>query len=70
MPKGWDKLYVSIISVETGKTIAKSDKATVRNGACQWTENLSESLWISQDDSSKELDEYLFKLVISMVHSN
>ncbi|KAF2289836.1 hypothetical protein GH714_038861 [Hevea brasiliensis] len=27
VPKGWDKLFVSIISVETGKTIAKSSKA-------------------------------------------
>ncbi|KAH7512053.1 hypothetical protein FEM48_Zijuj12G0049600 [Ziziphus jujuba var. spinosa] len=27
MPKGWDKLFVSIVSVETGKAIAKSSKA-------------------------------------------
>ncbi|CAK9157704.1 unnamed protein product [Ilex paraguariensis] len=66
VPKGWDKLFVSIISVETGKTIAKSNKALVRNGNCQWTETLSESIWLSHDDSPKELEEYLFKLVITM----
>ncbi|KAM7468245.1 hypothetical protein LguiB_015807 [Lonicera macranthoides] len=66
VPKGWDKLLVSLISVETGKTIAKSSKAPVQNGTCQWTETLSESFWISQDDSSKYLEECLFKLVLSM----
>ncbi|KAA8516614.1 hypothetical protein F0562_016880 [Nyssa sinensis] len=66
VPKGWDKLFVSIISVETGKTIAKSSKAIVRNGNCQWSESLSESIWLSQDDSSKELEECLFKFVVAM----
>ncbi|KAF8042712.1 hypothetical protein BT93_A1137 [Corymbia citriodora subsp. variegata] len=66
VPKGWDKLFVSIISVETGKTIAKSSKALVRNGTCQWTETLAESVSVSHDDSSKELEDCLFKLVISM----
>lgn len=65
-PKGWDKLFVSIISVETGKTISKSSKALVRNGSCQWTETLSESIWISQEDTSKEMEENLFKFVVSM----
>ncbi|GKA15782.1 A-kinase anchor protein 9-like protein [Tanacetum coccineum] len=66
VPKVWDKLLVSIISVETGKTIARSSKALVRNGTCQWTETLSESIWISHYDSSKELEEHLFKFVVSM----
>nr|XP_043623373.1 interaptin-like [Erigeron canadensis] len=66
VPKVWDKLLVSIISVETGKTIARSNKALVRNGSCQWTETISESIWISHYDSSKELEEHLFKFVVSM----
>ncbi|KAI3822555.1 hypothetical protein L1987_10147 [Smallanthus sonchifolius] len=66
VPKVWDKLLVSIISVETGKTIARSNKALVRNGNCQWTETLSESICISHYDSSKELEEHLFKFVVSM----
>ncbi|KAI3442906.1 C2 NT-type domain-containing protein [Psidium guajava] len=65
VPKGWDKLFVSVISVETGKTIAKSSKALVRNGSCQWTETLAESVLVSHDDPSKELEDCLFKLVIS-----
>ncbi|KAF2318446.1 hypothetical protein GH714_007782 [Hevea brasiliensis] len=66
VPKGWDKLYVSIISEETRKTLSKSGKASVRNGSCQWTETLSESIWISRRHTSKEKGEYLFKLVVSM----
>ncbi|PQQ19765.1 intracellular protein transport protein USO1-like [Prunus yedoensis var. nudiflora] len=66
VPRGWDKLFVSIVSIETGKPIAKSSKALVRNGNCQWTETLSESIWISQDDSSREMEDYFFKLVLSM----
>ncbi|XP_057472111.1 uncharacterized protein LOC130760697 [Actinidia eriantha] len=66
VPKGWDKLYVSLLSSETGKTIRKSGKAPVRNGNCKWTETLSETIWISKDEASKELQQYFFKLVVAM----
>ncbi|KAK9124063.1 hypothetical protein Sjap_013665 [Stephania japonica] len=66
VPKGWDKLFVSIISVETGKTVTKSGKASVRNGTCHWKETLSESIWLLRDNNSKDMDECLFKLVVSM----
>ncbi|XP_015583817.1 CAP-Gly domain-containing linker protein 1 isoform X2 [Ricinus communis] len=66
VPKGWDKLYVSIVSTETGKTLTKSGKASVRNASCQWTETLSESIWISRHDSSKQIGDCFFKLVVSM----
>ncbi|GMY25039.1 coiled-coil domain-containing protein 18-like isoform X1 [Fagus crenata] len=66
VPRGWDKLLVSITSVESGKTIAKSSKALVHNGSCQWTDTLSETICVSQDDSSKELQDCFFKLVVSM----
>ena len=67
VPKGWDKLVVSIVYVETGKTIAKSSKAVVRNEGCQWTETISESIRVSQDDSSKEMEDCFLKLIVSMV---
>ncbi|KAK2634141.1 hypothetical protein Ddye_028933 [Dipteronia dyeriana] len=62
--KGWDKLYVSIASVDTGKTIAKSGKASVRNGNCRWVEAFSESIGIPHDDGSKEITECLIKLTV------
>lgn len=67
VPKGWDKLVVSIISVETGKTIAKSGKATARNGNCRWIETFSETIWSQPDDASKDVEECVIKLVVSMV---
>ncbi|XP_016493798.2 uncharacterized protein LOC107813099 [Nicotiana tabacum] len=66
VPKGWDRLYLSIICVETGKTVAKLGKTLVKNGSCQWPETLLESVWILQDDSSLELEESLYKFVVSM----
>ncbi|KAB1211048.1 hypothetical protein CJ030_MR6G018034 [Morella rubra] len=66
VPKGWDKLFVSIVSVETGRTITKSGKASVRDGNCHWEEALSESIWISPDDASKDIEECLIKLVVAM----
>ncbi|KAL5546008.1 hypothetical protein UlMin_005695 [Ulmus minor] len=66
VPKGWDKLVISIVYVETGKTIAKSSKAVVRNESCQWTETISESIRVSQDDSSKEMEDCFLKLIVSM----
>ncbi|XP_073223395.1 uncharacterized protein [Cicer arietinum] len=65
VPKGWDKLFVSVVSVENGKTIAKSSKVAVRNGSCQWSDTFSESIWVSRDNSSKETDDCL-KLIVAM----
>lgn len=67
VPKGWDKLYVSLVSAKKGKTISKSGKASVRNGSCRWTETLSDSIWVARDNDSKDLEQCLFKLVVSMV---
>uniref|UniRef100_A0A9I9E4Y8 C2 NT-type domain-containing protein n=1 Tax=Cucumis melo TaxID=3656 RepID=A0A9I9E4Y8_CUCME len=67
VPKGWDKLFVYVISEQTGKTIVRSSKASVRNGSCQWTETLSDSIWVSQDEVSKEFEDCNFKLVAAMV---
>lgn len=69
VPKGWDKLYLSLVSSESGKTVRKSGKAPVRNQTCQWKEILSESIWISDitDNSSKEVGECLLKFLVSMV---
>ncbi|CAK8571479.1 unnamed protein product [Lathyrus sativus] len=66
VPKGWDKLFVSVVSVENGKTLAKTSKVAVRNGSCQWSDTLSESIWVSREKPSKETDDCLFKLIVAM----
>lgn len=65
VPTGWDKLTLSLISIETDKTVTKTGKASVYNGNCRWTETLSESIWVSNDDSSKDVQHCLYKLLIS-----
>ncbi|GKB39714.1 EEIG1/EHBP1 N-terminal domain-containing protein [Tanacetum coccineum] len=65
VPAGWDKLTLSLICVESDKTVTKTGRASVWNGNCRWTESLSESIWLSQGDSSKELQQCLYKLLIS-----
>lgn len=67
VPKGWDKLSVSLISVETGKTISKSGKASVRNGHCKWTETWSHSMWITPDDISNKQEQFPLKFIVTMV---
>ncbi|XP_057852911.2 uncharacterized protein LOC131063154 isoform X2 [Cryptomeria japonica] len=66
IPNDWDKLVVSVISVETGKAIARTNKAIVRGGNCKWLEDVSESVRFLQDDNSRELEEKLYKFVVSM----
>lgn len=41
----------------------------MRNGSCQWSDTFSESIWFSRDDSSKEADDCLLKLIVAMVLS-
>ena len=53
--------------METGKAIVRTNKALVRSGSCQWSEAVSKSVHFLQEDASKELEEKLFKFVVSMV---
>ncbi|KAL1545784.1 hypothetical protein AAHA92_22468 [Salvia divinorum] len=65
VPKGWDRLFLSLLSAQTGKTIAKLGKALVKNGSCHWSETVSESIYISRYDSSKSYEDCLLKIVVS-----
>lgn len=61
-----DRLLLSIISVDTGKTIARSSKAAARNGICQWPDSILESIWFSQDEASKQYEDCQCRIVVSM----
>jgi len=41
----------------------------VRNGGCQWSDNFSESIWVSRNNSAKEIDDFVLKLIVAMVLS-
>jgi hypothetical protein len=59
---------VSLIAVETGKVTAKTGKALVKNGTCQWSDALYESTSFSQPTNGKHGNKELYKLVVSMVN--
>ncbi|XP_055834900.1 uncharacterized protein LOC129903389 [Solanum dulcamara] len=63
---GWDKLFISFSPADSGKTIAKTTKANVRNGTCKWADPIYETTRLLQDVKNKQFDEKLYKLVVSM----
>ncbi|KAL5069294.1 hypothetical protein RYX36_020181 [Vicia faba] len=64
--KGWNQLFVSIISIETGETIAKSSKSLVKNGVCDWEETMLSSIWISDYSLQDNNQGFLLKLLVAM----
>lgn len=63
---GWDKLFISFIPTDSGKATAKTTKANVRNGTSKWADPIYETTRLLQDAKSKQFDEKLYKLVVSM----
>ncbi|KAL3504682.1 hypothetical protein ACH5RR_034523 [Cinchona calisaya] len=63
---GWDKLFISFIPADSGKATAKTTKANVRNGSCKWADPIYETTRLLQDAKSKQYDEKLYKLLVSM----
>ncbi|XP_015697331.1 myosin-11 isoform X1 [Oryza brachyantha] len=63
---GWDKLFLSFISADTGKISAKTNKANVRNGSCKWPDPIYEATRLLQDSRTKTYDDKLYKIVVAM----
>ncbi|XP_028757470.1 coiled-coil domain-containing protein 18 isoform X2 [Neltuma alba] len=63
---GWDKLFISFIPSDSGKAIAKTTKANVRNGTCKWADPIYETTRLLQDLKSRQYDDKLYKLVVGM----
>ncbi|CAN6286028.1 unnamed protein product [Urochloa humidicola] len=66
VPAVSDRLFLSIVSVDSGKTIAKSSKAASRSGICQWPDTILEPIWFSKDEVSKEYEECQYKIIVSV----
>ncbi|XP_048534004.1 myosin-9-like [Triticum urartu] len=61
-----DRLLITITSVDSGKTIAKSSKAAAINGACQWHDSILHAIRFPKDEVSQEFQECQCKIVVSM----
>ncbi|TYI39367.1 hypothetical protein ES332_A02G093000v1 [Gossypium tomentosum] len=67
---GWDKLYISFVPADSGKTTVKTTKANVRNGTCKWADPVYETTRLLQDIKTKQFDGKLYKLVAAMYDLN
>ncbi|XP_073041761.1 uncharacterized protein [Primulina eburnea] len=65
VPKGWDKLYLSLISLETGKPVKRTGKESVKNGTCRWMETFIMSICISNLDTPTESEKHIFKFLVA-----
>nr|XP_043636245.1 golgin subfamily B member 1-like [Erigeron canadensis] len=63
---GWEKLFVCFIPVESGKIIAKTSKANVRNGTCKWADPIYETTRLFIDSRNKRYDDKLYNLIVGM----
>lgn len=63
---GWDKLVVSLLSVETGRITVKTSRGIVRNGSCQWPDPVVESTKLFQNPVTGECNDKLYKLFVQM----
>ncbi|XP_078155669.1 uncharacterized protein LOC144551543 isoform X2 [Carex rostrata] len=66
IPKGWDKIFISAVCVDSGKSIAKTSRAVVRNGTCHWPDSMSEFISFYQDVTTKEIEECQYRFVVLM----
>ncbi|KAG6497204.1 hypothetical protein ZIOFF_045094 [Zingiber officinale] len=64
---GWDKLFISLIPIDVGRTTAKTNKVNVRNGSCKWPDPIYETTRLLQDAKTKTYDEKLYKLLVATV---
>jgi hypothetical protein len=65
---GWDKIFISVVCVDKGKSIAKTSRAVVRNGTCHRLDSMSEFLSFYQDVATKEIEECQYRFVVLMVN--
>ncbi|CAK9277643.1 unnamed protein product [Sphagnum jensenii] len=63
--QGWEKLVISVVSLETRKAVAKTARAVVKNGNCQWQDPIVESTRLQLNQTTNEYEEKFYKLVVS-----
>ncbi|XP_024515865.1 uncharacterized protein LOC9639881, partial [Selaginella moellendorffii] len=61
----WDKLAVSLVSLDSGKVTGKTRKASVRNGQCHWPDAVLETAKLILDMKTHMYDEKLYKFVVA-----
>lgn len=64
---GYDKLSISLISLETGKIVSNTGRASINNGTCQWSDAIFVTTRLEQDAKTGNYHEKMYNLVVSTV---
>lgn len=62
---GYDKLSISLISLETGKIVSNTGRASINNGTCQWADAIFVTTRLEQDAKTGNYHEKMYNLVVS-----
>lgn len=63
---GWNNLFISLFPADSGKATAKTNKTSVRNGTCKWSDPIYETTRLLQDTKTKQYEEKFYKLLVAM----
>ncbi|KMZ60965.1 hypothetical protein ZOSMA_55G00140 [Zostera marina] len=66
---GWESLVVSLIPLDGGKTMTKSEKAVVVDGACCWDKALFETVRLSKEPKTGKINEKNYRFLVSATES-
>lgn len=65
--QGWDKLVISVIPYETGRPVAKTPRAVVKNGECHWPDSIIETTRMVYDTRTNSYEEKKYRFMVSSV---
>lgn len=65
--QGWDKLVISVIPYETGRPVAKTPRAVVKNGECHWPDSIIETTRMVFDTRINSYEEKKYRFMVSSV---
>lgn len=63
--QGYDKLCISLISLETGKIASNTGRASIHNGTCQWADAIYATTRLEQDAKTGNYYEKMYNLIVS-----
>ncbi|XP_058083092.1 uncharacterized protein LOC131231032 [Magnolia sinica] len=61
---GWDSLMVSLVPVEVGKPTAKSEKAAIHEGNCQWENPIYETVRFTKESKYGKINKKIYRFLI------
>jgi hypothetical protein len=56
---------IQVVHLETGKAVAKTARAVMKNGNCQWQDPVVELMQLQLDQTTNEHEENFYKVLLS-----